>query len=89
MIEKFVPCSGVHCESTTIRDLLAFNGLHISEPMVFGLGSGLGFIYWDMKKMPFPFVGGRIKPDELMRNLSENIGFDLIVEEKKVLKRHG
>jgi hypothetical protein len=51
--------------------------------MIFGLGSGLGFIYWDMKKMPFPFVGSRVRQDELAKNLAENIGFDLIVEETK------
>jgi hypothetical protein len=81
LIEKFVHYPGLHCESTAIRDLLAFSGLHLSEPMVFGLGSGLGFIYWDTKKMPFPYIGGRIKPNELIRNFSENIGFDLIVED--------
>ncbi len=62
----------MHCESTAIGDLLAFDGLHLSEPMVFGLGIGLGSIYWDMKKMPFPFVGGRIKPDELMDTIRMN-----------------
>lgn len=87
LIKNFVHYPGVHCESTAIRDLLAFNGLHLSEPMVFGLGSGLGFIYWDMKKMPFPFVGGRIKPGELIKNLSENIGFDLIVEETRSIEK--
>ncbi len=83
MIENFRHHPGVHCESTAIRNLLAFKGLSLSEPMVFGLGSGLSFIYWDMKKMRFPFVGGRIKQDELAKNLSKNIGFRLIVEETK------
>jgi hypothetical protein len=55
--------------------------------MVFGLGSGLGFIYWDMKKMPFPFVGGRIKPCELIKNLEENIGFGLISEETRSVEK--
>ncbi len=44
IIEKFTHYPGVHCESTAIRDLLAFEGLHFSEPMIFGLGSGLNFI---------------------------------------------
>lgn len=87
IIKNFVHYPGVHCESTAVRDLLAFNSLHLSEPMVFGLGSGLGFIYWDMKKMPFPFVGGRIKPDQLMKNLAENIGFDLIISETSSSKK--
>lgn len=87
IIDKFKHYLGVHCESTSIRDLLAFNGLQLSEPMVFGLGSGLGFIYWDMRKTPFPFVGGRIKHGELIKNLAENIGFDLIVEETRSIEK--
>ncbi len=87
IIKNFVHYPGVHCESTAIRNLLAFNGLLLSEPMIFGLGSGLSFIYWDMKKMPFPFVGTRIKQDELAKNLAENIGFDLVVEETKSVEK--
>ncbi|HIH43673.1 MAG TPA: BtrH N-terminal domain-containing protein [Candidatus Methanoperedenaceae archaeon] len=83
IIDNFKHYPGVHCESTSMRDLLAYNGLRLSEPMVFGLGCGLGFIYWDMKKMPFPFVGGRIKPGELSKNISDNIGFKLTVEETR------
>lgn len=87
MLKNFLHFPGVNCESTAIKDLLAFNGLHLSEPMIFGLGSGLGFFYWDMKKMLFPFVGGRIKPDQLMKNLAENIGFDLIISETSSSKK--
>lgn len=87
LVDNFVHYPGVHCESSAIRDILAFHGLRLSEPTVFGLGSGLGFIYWDMKRMPFPFVGGRVKPDELAKNLSENIGFDLTVEETRSAER--
>lgn len=34
-----------HCSSTSIRNILAYDGLDLSEAMVFGLGSGLGLIY--------------------------------------------
>ncbi len=81
LIPNFIHHPGVHCESTAVRNLLAFDGLLLSEPMVFGLGSGLNFIYWDMKRMPFPFIGGRVRPGELSANLAENLGFDLVVEE--------
>ena len=29
--------------------------------MLFVIGAGLGFIYWKMKAMPLPFLGGRTK----------------------------
>jgi hypothetical protein len=36
---------GLHCGSVAIRDVASFYGLALSEPMCFGLGSGLGFFY--------------------------------------------
>ncbi|KUN59766.1 lantibiotic ABC transporter [Streptomyces canus] len=70
-----------HCETTTLGVLLRHQGLDLSEPMLFGLGRGLSFVYWDSKSMGFPFLGGRVKPFELTRNLAETLGLDLVVKE--------
>ncbi len=70
-----------HCETTTLGVLLRHQGLDLSEPMLFGLGSGLSFIYWDSKNMDFPFLGGRVKPFELTRNLAAALGLELVVQE--------
>ncbi|MEU3163820.1 BtrH N-terminal domain-containing protein [Streptosporangium sp. NPDC006930] len=70
-----------HCETTALGVLLRHEGLDLSEPMLFGLGSGLSFIYWDSKAMAFPFLGGRVKPFELTRNLAARLGLALTVEE--------
>ncbi|MFI9150379.1 BtrH N-terminal domain-containing protein [Streptomyces sp. NPDC053367] len=70
-----------HCETTALGVLLRHEGLDLSEPMLFGLGSGLSFIYWDGKNMDFPFLGGRVKPFELTRNLAAALGLELRVEE--------
>ncbi|RKV83171.1 MAG: peptidase, partial [Bacteroidetes bacterium] len=34
-----------HCENGATSNLLAFYGLKLSEPMIFGIGSGLLFFY--------------------------------------------
>ena len=60
---------GQHCETTATGTLLNQIRLELSEPMLFGLGEGLGFVYWNLKQMSFPFLGGRVKPDELTKNL--------------------
>lgn len=39
--------------------------------MIFGLGSGLGFVYWYSKQMPYPFVGGRAR--DFDKNLCGNL----------------
>ncbi|MEV0296179.1 BtrH N-terminal domain-containing protein [Nocardia sp. NPDC050710] len=70
-----------HCETTALGVLLRQQGLDLSEPMLFGLGSGLSFVYWDSKTMGFPFLGGRVKPLDLTRNLTTRVGLELLVQE--------
>ncbi|WP_435242736.1 BtrH N-terminal domain-containing protein [Streptomyces cucumeris] len=70
-----------HCETTALGVLLRHEGVTWSEPMLFGLGAGLSFIYWDSKAMGFPFLGGRVKPFELTRNLAAGPGLELLVHE--------
>ncbi|WP_082801294.1 BtrH N-terminal domain-containing protein [Herbidospora cretacea] len=70
-----------HCETTTLGVLLRHEGLDLSEPMLFGLGSGLSFVYWESRAMAFPFLGGRVKPFELTRNLTARLGLTLRVAE--------
>ncbi len=81
MIEGFTPYAGDHCETTAIGNLLKHAGIHLSEPMLFGLGQGLGFIYWDSKALDFPFIGGRSKPDTIITSLAEGLGLTIHVQE--------
>jgi hypothetical protein len=77
IIEDFDHFKGQHCETTATGSLLKQLGIELSEPMLFGLGEGLGFIYWNTKNMDFPFIGGRIKPDVLTENLCKNLNLKL------------
>jgi hypothetical protein len=43
--------------------------------MIFGLGSGLSFVYWHSKQMPYPFVGGRAR--DFDENLCANLGVSM------------
>jgi hypothetical protein len=70
-----------HCETSALGVLLRHQGLDLSEPMLFGLGAGLSFVYWDSKNRDFPFLGGRVKPFELTRNLAARLGLELAVQE--------
>lgn len=80
-IENLKAFDGQHCETSATGTLLRQIGIELSEPMLFGLGEGLGFIYWNMKTMDFPFIGGRIKPDLLTQNLAKNLNLELTVKE--------
>ncbi|WP_293916289.1 MULTISPECIES: BtrH N-terminal domain-containing protein [unclassified Sphingobacterium] len=75
------PYDGQHCETTATGTLLKQLGIDLSEPLLFGLGEGLGFIFWNMKSMTFPFIGGRIKTDLITQHIAKNLDIELTVRE--------
>lgn len=86
-IQNFKPFSGQHCETTATGCLIRQLGIELSEPMLFGLGEGLGFIFWKMKIMDFPFIGGRIKQNALTENIARHLELKLEVRETTSLKK--
>jgi len=79
-VKGFIHRPGVHCESSALRDVFEFHGHKFSEDMIFGLGSGLNFVYWSMKRaIPPIFVGGRCR--DLVGNVCQTLGVDV---EKKI-----
>jgi hypothetical protein len=46
-LPNFPHAAGTHSSSSAIADILRYDGQPLSEPMVFGLGSGLGFTFSD------------------------------------------
>ncbi|NVM53771.1 MAG: BtrH N-terminal domain-containing protein [Candidatus Helarchaeota archaeon] len=46
MIEGFRHVLGGHCESSSMRDVLEYIGLPLSEPVVFGLDATMGFSFF-------------------------------------------
>ncbi|TGM77693.1 DUF4872 domain-containing protein [Leptospira mtsangambouensis] len=81
ILNKLSHFTGVHCETTTTGTLLKHIGIELSEPLLFGIGEGLSFIFWSMKSMDFPFIGGRIKPDGLTENITKNLNLKLEIRE--------
>lgn len=77
-IEEFEHRPGGHCGTTALRDLLGFHGHDLTEDMVFGLGSGIGFIYYRNPQMNPPvYIGGRIH--NLEEHLCSNLGIGMEV----------
>jgi hypothetical protein len=87
LIKSFSPFSGQHCETTATGSLLKSLGIEMSEAMLFGIGEGLGYIYWDMKNMDFPFLGGRVKPDLLTHSIVNNLNLQMEVKETSSPKK--
>lgn len=59
ILQGLEPFVGKHCETTALKRGLDYHGLSLSEEMLFGLGGGIGFLYWHSKSMPLPFIGTR------------------------------
>ena len=80
-VSGFKPFVGQHCETVATGSLLSAAGIQLSEPMLFGLGEGLGFIFIKLSSLPLPFVGGRVKPFALTAALCKNLGASCEVTE--------
>lgn len=66
IIENYPHKRGIHCETASIKNMLKFNGIDISEAMIFGIGSGYDFMHF-----PFRFFDGNEIP--IFRNISVQI----------------
>ena len=61
MIAGYRHRPGNHCGSTALRNLLAFDGIEISEEMALGLGAGVCFYYLHLDgQSPSRFTAGRV-----------------------------
>lgn len=63
-----------HCESGTVKNLVNHHGLEISEPLVFGISSGIFFGYMKTPMRDFPMVFSRIQPGKILKNFSKRSG---------------
>ena len=63
-----------HCESGTVTNLVNHHGLKISEPLVFGIASGIFFGYMKTPMRDFPTIFSRIRPGKILDNFTRRTG---------------
>jgi hypothetical protein len=63
-----------HCESGTVTALLNHHGMNVSEPMVFGIASGIFFAYMKPPMMDFPMFVTRTMPGKIISNFARRTG---------------
>lgn len=79
---EFTHHQSAHCENGVISNLMKHNGFNISEPMAFGIGSGLLFCY-----VPFLMVNHapaftyRAMPGAIFKRFAKRVGIK--IEHKK------
>jgi hypothetical protein len=78
MITEFPHIHSANCETGTLSGLLRFYGYNISEPMIFGISSGLFFAYMPyLKFKSIPFISYRILPGRLINNFDKKLHIGL------------
>jgi len=67
-----------HCENGVVSNLLNYNGLRVSEPMVFGIASGVFFIFLPFVKVNYaPMFSFRPVPGFIFSRVSKRLGFKI------------
>lgn len=75
MIVNFTHHQSAHCENGVASNLLINQGLQISEPMAFGLGSGLFYVYLPFIKVNHaPAISYRPLPGLIFNRLAKRLG---------------
>ena len=75
---EFTHKPAAHCENGVTSNLLRFHRIELSEPMVFGIGSGLFFSYMPFLKLNgIPVVSFRPWPGMIFRRITKRLGIKI------------
>ncbi|WP_298474489.1 BtrH N-terminal domain-containing protein [uncultured Maribacter sp.] len=85
---NFTHKQSAHCENGVVSNLMRFNGFEVSEPMVFGIGSGLLFSYLPFLKVNHaPVVTYRVMPGVIFNRFAKRVGIKVKREKFKSLEK--
>lgn len=74
MISNFPNPRRMHCETGVLVNMLEYYGFKISEPMVFGIGGGLYFLFFPWIKInKFDMLAFRTLPSCIVRHFSKRM----------------
>ncbi|MDT7828588.1 BtrH N-terminal domain-containing protein [Pricia sp. S334] len=77
-----------HCENGVVSNLMRHNGFEVSEPMVFGIGSGLLFSYLPFIKVNHaPVFTYRVLPGLVFNRFAKRVGIKIKREKFKSPKK--
>ncbi len=74
-IENFVCLGGKHCISNALRQVFNYYKYPLSEEMIFGIASGISFLY--LNQAHSPMVSGRTKVFEFEQKLAKRLNITI------------
>ncbi|MCX2678334.1 BtrH N-terminal domain-containing protein [Galbibacter sp. EGI 63066] len=81
---NFTHHQSAHCENGVVSNLMKYNGFDISEPMVFGIGSGLLYCYIPFLKINHgPAITYRTMPGQIFNRFAKRVGIKIKREKFK------
>jgi hypothetical protein len=79
--KPFIHHHGAHCETAVTSALFRYQGVDISEPMIFGIGSGIFFGHLPFLKLTgLPITAFRAKPGSVFRKVAKRLGVTFMVK---------
>ena len=79
--KSFVHHHGAHYETAVTSALFRYQGVDISEPMIFGIGSGIFFGHLPFMKLShLPITAFRSKPGSVFRKAAKRLGGDFVIK---------
>ena len=67
-----------HCENGVASNLLKFHNINLSEPMIFGIGSGLFFSYMPFYKLNYlPVISFRPLPGWIFKRVAKRLNIKI------------
>ncbi|WP_310992944.1 BtrH N-terminal domain-containing protein [Aequorivita marina] len=83
-IIDFTHHQAAHCENGVVSNLMKYKGFNVSEPMVFGIGSGLLFFYIPFLKVNrAPVLTYRAMPGHIFKKFAKRTGIKIKREKFK------
>ena len=81
---EFTHYDAAHCESGSVKSLMLNYGVNITEPMVFGIASGIIFFYFPpVKVLGHPLISYRMPPRSILKTIQKRLGIKFIMKTYK------
>jgi hypothetical protein len=77
---------GFHCQTNSLAKMYHFYDHPLTEYMLLGLGSGMGFIFWHQKGT-YPFIGGRANLKSFFSDIGKRTSVEIDVKTSSSMQK--
>lgn len=81
IINEFQPQGGKHCITNSLKQIFNYYNVSMTEEMMFGIASGLSFLY--LNQASSPMISGRTKVFEFEKKLAQRLNITIKCKSSK------